>query len=198
MLSHRFLVTYGASGPSITHEMLAEIVECYTLTQRDLKYTLIRTQRRHPRKMMTSFMSTAPDLRSTNVFGYEAVSMGSEIDDHPGMKLIVEGLGSEALRCWTAAGDLRSNRRGLLYRHLPGVPLETMSKPMLVKRSKEADAKYEELSTRFNALEWEAEHTKEENKRLKRRLEILESVGREDQFITASQALEQSTNTAPR
>ena len=176
MHSHRFLVTYGSSGPSITHEMLTAhtalvIEECHTLTQRDLKYTLIHTKRRHPRRLLISFMNTICDLfgiRSTNVFGYESVSIGDEIDDHPGMKLMIESI--ESLSCWTAVGDVRSYRRGLLYGHLNGVPLESMSKPMLVKRSREASTKYEELLTRFNALEWEAELVKEENKRLKARL----------------------------
>ena len=40
-----WLITYGASYPSITHELLdsshIQADECYTLTQRDLKYTLI-------------------------------------------------------------------------------------------------------------------------------------------------------------
>ena len=42
-----WLVTYGAACISITHDMLAEygwgVHEVYTLTQRDFKYTLIRS-----------------------------------------------------------------------------------------------------------------------------------------------------------
>ena len=188
--SHRFLVTYGSSGATITHSMWAEhskliVDENYTLTQRDLKYTLMHTKQRTYRSTVSSFMNKMSDIlgiKKTNVFGYETVSMSSEIDDHPGMKLIIESVnsGSPSLDCWTADGDVRKNRRGLLYHHLVGISEESMSKSMLVKHARDLKKKNEEMSAKLAATESENEQVRDENKRLKTKVETLEFV-----FITS-------------
>ena len=54
-----WLMTYGASAPSITSEMLRAagfaVKECYTLTQRDFKYTLLRFRKRVYRSHLSAF-----------------------------------------------------------------------------------------------------------------------------------------------
>ena len=139
--SNRHLITYGSSGVSITYGMcndrgLLDVDECYTLTQRDLKYTLLHLRTRTVRSAITSMMARFNELygiKIMNVFGYNGVSVGAEIDNHPGMMLMIESLkkGSPTLDCWAARGDIRKNGRGLLFNYLPGISFKDMTRLQL-------------------------------------------------------------------
>lgn len=162
----------------VEYEKLA-VDECYTLTQRDLKYTLIHLQRRVLRTTISKFMcylERTYEIKSTNVFGYSSISLGSEIDDHPGNLLIIEALNSDssALDCWLAVGDVRSNNKGLLYDHLKGMSLEKMTKGQMMNFVKSQDKELVEARARISELERssiELEQLRDENRRLKIRLE---------------------------
>ena len=171
----------------------APIDECHTLTQRDLKYTLFHFKKRVARSTITSMMCRLDEvhgIKSASVFGYEAVSLGEEIDSHPGMHLIIDSLkrGSDALDIWTAGWDIRKNKHGLLYYHLPGFNIEEMTRVQLLNHMKQLNRTLEEKSTKIVELETTAiqnEELKAENRRLKRRLDIQEHV-----FISSGRASE--------
>ena len=155
--------------------------QCYTLTQRDFKYTLMHTKKRITRSTVVSFLKTLDQLYSikgTCIFGYQVVSMGKEIDEHPGMQLIVEGLNnrSPALDCWIEDGDIRNYKRGLLYKHILDLPAESMPKTVLIKRFKGLDGKLKEYVDRVQQMESEIEQLRQENRRLKNRIETQEFV----------------------
>ena len=196
--SHRYLLTYGASGQSITHALCSgtlEMDECYTLTQRDLKYTLVHLLRLTVRSTMTSLMCRLDEMyqiKSASVFGYPAVSLGPEIDEHPGMLLIVEHLNksSPLLDCWLVKGTVKDNKQGLLYAHLTGFDVDTMNKTQLLNYVKvlgrklaEANAKASEVDT----MSIELEQLLHENRRLNRKLETQRCVfikaGRESELL---------------
>lgn len=172
--SHRCLLTYGASGKSITHEMCMEtgrvtIDECYTLTQRDLKYTLVHILQRTVRSTMSNLMCHLDEkyqIKSACVFGYDAVLMGSEIDQHPGMLLIIENIkrASSALECWMATGEPHTNKQGMLYIHLKDNQPEAMTKTQLLKQLRELKRSVEEKDREIQM------HSRE-NRQLKQRLE---------------------------
>ena len=104
--------------------------------------------------------------------------MGKEIDEHPGMQLIVEGLNnrSPALDCWIEDGDIRNYKRGLLYKHILDLPAESMPKTVLIKRFKGLDGKLKEYVDRVQQMESEIEQLRQENRRLKNRIETQEFV----------------------
>ena len=197
--SHKCLVTYGSSGINITHSMCVQhgaidVDECYTLTQRDLKYTLLHVKSRVVRSTITSMMIALNDaygIKSAAVFGYNAVSLGPELDEHPGMRLIADSVKLETalLECWMERGDLRSNRRGLLYNYLPGVPVDSMTRGQLLRRVKELSGQVDEAKATITDMEsamLETDQLRNETRRLKRRLEIYERVfcraGRESEI----------------
>lgn len=196
--SHKCLITYGSSGKSITQLLCAEnkirdVDECYTLTQRDLKYTLIHARKRFSYSAITSMMTCLNEvhgIKSACVFGYDAISMGEEIDEHPGMRMIIEGLKKESstLVSWTAGGSIRDNKRGLLYNYMPGIDFKDMTRMQLLNQVKEMSGMVEEAKIKFAEMEGaliENEQLRVENRRLKRKVDLQEHI-----FITAGRASE--------
>lgn len=157
-----------------------EVDECYTLAQRDLKYTLLHLRARAVRSTISSMMIKFDEkygIKSVPVFGYLAVSIGSEIDDHPGMLLIADHArrGTELLECWTSNGDIRSHRRGLLYFCLPGFAVDKMNRTQLINHIRELTQKME--ADRMTIVEMqsavlESEALRDQVARLQRRLEV--------------------------
>ena len=118
---------------------MLEVQECHTLTQRDLKYTLLRFSARVVQSKVSSFMCYLDEkygIKSSSVFGYPAISMGFEIDEHPGMALIAHAMNTDSpdLSCWMAEGNAKSNPKGLLFDHLSGLPDEAMTRAQLLNR----------------------------------------------------------------
>ena len=112
-----WLITYGSSSKSITPEICSEcgieIDECYTLTQRDLKYTIIHTI---PNKkslfQIQKVLKEAKrlyDINASNIFGYDPVTANDcNLQDHPGMKLMIKCMNEndERFESWLLNGDL--------------------------------------------------------------------------------------------
>ena len=137
-----WLISYGANGPNITHSSwnsMTEIPidECYTLAQRDTKYTLV-----HAKKRVTAYaigkameiLEQETGIKRVSIFGYNDFSAGSDIMEHPGMKLIIENVNKQSplFESWLEAGDIRSCKRGLLNRFLVSVDLNHMSRIQLL------------------------------------------------------------------
>ena len=163
MSSHRFLISYGSSRPSITPSLFLahskiDVDECYTLAQRDYKYTLIHVRHRLPKSTITSFMCRMKEvygIESANVFGYDAVSFQKEIDEHPGMMLIINAVksGFSELDIWTHHKDLYLYRRGLLFPYLPGQPLDQMTRGQILRRAKELEEQLAEAKAKWIDVE---------------------------------------------
>lgn len=110
------------------------------------------------------------------MFGYPIVSLGSEVDEHPGMQLIAQNLNSGAacLDCWMAEGCIRDNKRGLLYAFLEGFSVDNMNKAQLFNQVKVLNSKLTEARALIAEMEsslLEIDQLRQENRRLKLRLE---------------------------
>lgn len=197
-MSRRCLITYGASGENITHTLCLEhgsvqVDECYTLIQRDLKYTLLHFSKRVSRLIVSRLMLSleqARGIRGACVFGYSVVSVGEEIKEHPGMAMIIEAIRKEAetLQCWVLTNDVRTYKRGLLYHYLPGFDIQEMTKMQLVQHVMELKELLQESKAKIVELESsvvEIHELRRANKRFKRRLDIQERI-----FIQGGRASE--------
>jgi len=134
--------SYGASGPSITNTLFisstgVEIDECYTLTQRDLKYTLIHTNKRISVYCMKNIFKTLESetgIKGFCIFGYDEITYGDRVSEHPGLKLMIEHMNNRSplFDHWLRYGSLETNKRGLLTKFMTSNDLKGMSKIQLI------------------------------------------------------------------
>lgn len=185
----QWLVTYGAAGQSITREMMLQhnvaVDECYTLNQRDLKYTLINVPKRVRANIMATLMdafeSTYHIVRQ-EIIGYDAISSNSNgenhIEAHPGFKLIVEHLNTHSplLEQWPES----PKRNGLLWRHWIHAEPAYLGRHDLIRelissrQGHEAERKArQETQDQIDVLTAQAEEFRRQNKRLCRENEEL-------------------------
>ena len=179
--SHRCLVTYGASGASIIHNMFDEnkkiqVDECYTLSQRDLKYTLLHSTSRITRSIVSSILCRFDEkysIKLAGVFGYHAISIGDEIDEHPGMSLIAGELNKTptSLQSWMAFGTIKENKRGLLFPYLTDIQMEKMTRAQLVNYTQGLKSEVSEVKTKMVEMESHLLRLERENRGLKMRIE---------------------------
>jgi len=146
----------------MTHEMLSShgfgVSECYTLTQRDFKYTLVRFDTRVYRSQLVSFQKDSGIIEQS-IPGFESIAHNKDrntvdFDGHPGLSLIIEHLNkrSSELVAWMDGGG-NCLVDGILWDQLESVDHGRMRKSRLVSIIKETNAKYKDLSSRFEALE---------------------------------------------
>lgn len=155
-----------------------KIDECYTLAQRDMKYTLVHATKRvsaHAIAKAMDILEQETGIKRVNIFGYNDFSAGSEIMEHPGMKLIIEHVNKQSplFEYWLEAGDIRSYKRGLLNRFLLSVDLNHMSRIQLLNyirdfkhSTEQASSEREEqlLQTQTDLSNAEAELTRKSEK----------------------------------
>jgi len=180
-----WLITYGAGCPSITHEVCAEggveVDECYTLTERDFKYTLVHTVIRRTLTKMHKMMEKAESARGikvSNLFGYEPISAyGTGLYEHPGMNLITESMydPEKTLDAWLATGDLASNAKGLLYPFVSKENVDLMTKTqlqnlvvMMRRKDRKAQKRLREYGDTIITLDKKAKDLAERNERLQK------------------------------
>ena len=174
-----WLISYRASGQNITHSnwnsmTKISIDECYTLAQRDMKYTLV-----HATKRVTAYaigkaigkLEQETGIKRFSIFGYGEISSGGDITEHPGMKLIIEHVNKQSplLESWLECGDIRSNKRGILNRFLVSVDLNQMTRIQLLNYIRD----YKQ-STEQELSEHEQKHVKDEEELNKRMQKIKE------------------------
>jgi hypothetical protein len=156
-----WLMIYGASSPSITSDMLLAagfaVKECYTLTQRDFKYTLLRFSSKVYLSQIVSFGKENGIIEQC-IPGFDSIEYnrghGSvDFDGHPGFSLIVENLNtrSSALDIWMDEGDCYAD--GMLWNKIECVDYSRMRKTSLVSIIKETNYKFKDLEERYKALE---------------------------------------------
>jgi len=134
-----WLLTYGAACPKLTETICAEcgipLNECYTLEERDFKYTLVRTKKGCTLSEVEDMMQRAESahgIKPNNIFGYEAIASSSDIDEHPGYNLIRKGMyEGKRIHYWLARGSIRTNRKGLLFRYVSKRSTSQMTKHQL-------------------------------------------------------------------
>ena len=133
-----WLITYGASSPNITQEMLyhnsIKPDEVFTLEQRDLKYTLIHIKKRSRFESLEKCMHQLHERHKIilqDIVGYQAImgfcSMNDEISDHPGFKLMVQNISS--LHAWAIFDD---PSKGLLWKYSPHVDYKQLTKSQVI------------------------------------------------------------------
>jgi len=179
-----WLVTYGSGCPSVTHDMLRErgvyVDECYTVTWRESKYTLFRLSKQNRfrastiSKVMLS-LKESYGIVGSGLFGFGSVSCNDEkkeelLIDHPGFRKMVDVLNDnpDALSWWMVTGDLVSNRKGLLWRHIEMTDPSSMTRAQLMERV-----------IKWSPIVKEAEILKETNNLLGRRLQETEQALKE-------------------
>ena len=173
-----WLFTYGASGPSITSTLWMSstginIDECYTLTQRDLKYTLIHTPKRitiYSMKNVFRVLEAETGIKGSCVFGYEEICFGDGVWEHPGTKLMVEHMNNKSpdFNSWLQNGSLETNKRGLLAKFIISNNLQDMSKTQLLHYIQDyklkTDAKIIEMEQEYREMEAEIYRLRDKNK----------------------------------
>ena len=185
-----WLFSYGADGPIITNEIWRtsteiQLDEFYLLVQRDFKYVLIRANKRvtpHRIKLAIAKLEAETGIKSAGIFGYDEISSGCNVSEHPGMKLIIEHMnkGSQCFEYWLAmGGSIRSNKRCLLNRYLNTLDLKEMSKIQLLNFIQNEKAKNDSLfleqNSRILELEQETEEMEQELHRRMSRIKQLKS-----------------------
>ena len=97
-----WILTYGASGNNITHEQIEEynesvnkgkliLDECYTTTDKALKYTMIHLEKKRRKQPVSKFMEYMEETHgivSQEIFGYSAVDNASCQEIHPAHHVI--------------------------------------------------------------------------------------------------------------
>jgi len=188
-----WLITYGAACDTITHGMLKEsgvkLNECYTVTWRESKYTLLHCAKAdrismEAMKQVTSAMEERYGIVfNASVLGYDALcsndlSNGESLENHPGFKRMVELLntGSEELEWWIDDDKtcIREYRKGLLWRYIESTDPEKMTFKQLVSRVKawaQIVRSNETLQEAYNAASAKLQANEEELRFLKMALQ---------------------------
>jgi len=179
--------SYGASGPSITNTLWTlstglGIDECYTLTQRDLKYTLIHTPKRTTvigMKHLFKILERKTGIKGSPVFGYDEICCGDGVWEHPGMKLMIEHMNnkSPAFDHWLQHGDLDTYKRGLLTKFMVSNNLAEMSKIQLLHYIQDykvkTDSKIHEMEQEYRDMEAEIFRLRDKVKAQKSEIRLL-------------------------
>ena len=156
-----WLITYGAGCKSIDHEILSamglEADECYSVTWRESKYSLIHLPKgnRKRRSNIIKVMQRMKDehgIIGTDIFGYDCIACNTAhtkefLEDHPGFRQMVTTLNTNtaALEAWMANGTLTSNRKGLLWNYIEATEPEEMTRSQLIRKIKEWSPRVREL-----------------------------------------------------
>lgn len=151
-----WLITYGSSCQSITHEMLLDcglqVDECYTAVWRESKYTLVHIEkagrlRKTAMDKIMSLMHATFQIVETEIFGFDSVSCNSKSDqtafaleEHPGFRILVDKVNKDPIELdwWMRCGveDLYANRKGLLWKHIERTDASSMTRMQLIERVK--------------------------------------------------------------
>jgi len=145
-----WMISYGSACKSITSEMMSEagliVDECYTVLWRESKYTLFHLSRQNRTRAtaiykMLKNLKEAHGIIDSGLFGFDSVSCNDEVkgerlNDHPGFRHMVHILNEnrDGLEWWMQSGDLDSNRKGLLWKHLECTDPSLMTRFQLVQR----------------------------------------------------------------
>lgn len=134
---HLWLITYTSDSVNITAEMLhaGGVVcdECHTIAWRESKYALVhltkanRVRGSKLEKVLDALRS-AHGIKMSLIVGYSTLHSNTKADatsleDHPGFKHMVHALNHapDQLESWMQVGQVRTNRKGVLWRFIESV-----------------------------------------------------------------------------
>ena len=124
-----WVLTYGSAGPDLDAVMFKEyrdasleVDECYTTTDRALKYTLVHLEKRNRESALKAFMdyvSGKYNIVPNEIFGYSIVggnNSQNELYEFPGFKLLHQHMieRNQSFSFWMKNPELR--RGGILKR----------------------------------------------------------------------------------
>ena len=152
---HIWLITYASGSKDMTPDMLhnagVKCDECYTITWRESKYTLIHLNsvnrmRMTPMNKAMNLLKADHGIISNAIAGYEVLSCNDQneelISQHPGFKRLVELLNTNSaeIRSWLEKGDLLTYRKGLLWKYIESTDLKKMTHGQLVDKIKKLES----------------------------------------------------------
>ena len=127
-----WLLTYGASSSSITHEMIDEydsiqtckskmlnVDECYTTHDRALKYTLLHLESKKRVTSIKKLMAFAYEkygIVKQEIFGFKPISsndVGYDLLEHPAIRVLLRHSSEERTSCSTWIKESKS-KKGVL------------------------------------------------------------------------------------
>jgi hypothetical protein len=145
-----WFLSFGASSPDMTAEMLAEcglkdaVREIYNMRLRESKYVLLNLERSgrtrvQQMKHVVEQLHAQFQMVSTQIVGYDSITGNAAADDgislHPGFRFMVEAIrkGSDDVQLWVKDGQPEKKKgRGFLQRVLCDGDVESMSKKQLI------------------------------------------------------------------
>ena len=156
-----WLITYASGSSDLTPEMLHEANiqcdECYTITWRESKYTLIHLDsafrmRQHALKTALQTLSTNHGIITSFISGYDTLSCNAihedqKVHNHPGFRRMVELLNKnrEDLRIWLKQGEISTYRKGLLWKYIESTDHKRKTHGQLVEQVSKMTSKMQEL-----------------------------------------------------
>ena len=145
---HIWLITYAASSPNITASMLHEAAvmcdECYSITWRESKYTLIHLNT--PDRIRSTALNKAVQqlgqkhgIMGSCIIGYETLSSNTNkeqsVQEHPGFKRMVQALNEgEELDTWLVSGEIKTYRKGLLWKYIKTTDPRSRTRNQLIEQ----------------------------------------------------------------
>jgi len=198
---HVWLITYTADSVNITAEMLhargIRCNECHTVAWRESKYCLVhlsKANRLRGRQLDRAIDALGPThgIKKSLVVGYSALYSNDKtaltsVEEHPGFKHIVYTLNHapDQLHSWMEEGDVRTNRKGFLWRFLEAVDPREKTHSQLVaqvaewapkiRQHAEQQQAIESLETMIGLRTREFERMHRRYKKLKRKYAALEA-----------------------
>jgi hypothetical protein len=167
-----WFITYASGSSDLTPELLHEANiqcdECYTITWRESKYTLIHLDSAN--RMRLPALKTALQKLHTDhgiitsfISGYDTLSCNTLNEDqkvfnHPGFQKMVELLNKkrDEVRIWLKNGEISTYRKGLLWKYIESTDHKKKTHGQLVEQVLKMTSKmqeYEELKSANQALQ---------------------------------------------
>lgn len=157
---HVWLITYTVCSPDITAEMLleagVECNECYTLSWRESKYTLIhlsktaRVRSTLLQKTMKA-LETSHNIKQSEIVGFDSLSSNTKdshtIKEHPGFMRMIQIANEkpEDLRAWLKEGTITTNNKGILFKYIEAADQTQMTRGQLIEKITKQEAKIKKL-----------------------------------------------------
>jgi len=164
LMKTTWILTYGASGPYITPQMLSElgeieVDECHSTKDRVMAFTYIHLTKRVRQSSIEKFMKRANELHGivqNAIFGYESVACISKqgnattIEEHVGFQMLLRHYVAKnpAFVPWTDGEPVLKRGRILKAAEVdPARPItmETQSKAQIIAYAKHLESKLKDM-----------------------------------------------------
>ena len=198
-----WIITYGASGPYITTQMLFDLGkiqadECHSTKDRAMTYTYIHLTKRVRQTSIEKFMIKAREMHGivkNSIYGYDPIASNAKqgenapIEKHVGFQMLVRHYESKNAAFQPCTDGEPVLKRGLLFRAAEididrSMVLENQTKAQIIVYTKMLEGKVKEakqlqhemraLITVYNQVSEERSSLRVENGILKRRVQDIE------------------------